>query len=61
MKDPAPNAAFGSSKSQPSAKALQAAIDKGLTSGISPHSIDEIFVEAKRRVRTAGQKDRDLL
>ena len=41
--------------------ALQAAIDKGLTSGISPRSIDEIFVEAKRRVGTAGQKDRDLL
>ena len=32
---------------------LQAEIDKGLASGISERSVDEIFAEAKRRGRAA--------
>jgi len=34
---------------QTGVKALQAAIDEGLTSGISPRSLDEILAEARAR------------
>ncbi len=34
---------------QSGVKALQAAIDEGLASGISPRSLDEIFAEARAR------------
>jgi len=34
---------------QTGVKALQAAIDDGLASGISPRSLDEIFAEARAR------------
>lgn len=35
-------------------QALQAAIDEGLASGISPRSLDEIFAEARARADQAA-------
>lgn len=37
---------------QAGVKALQAAIDEGLASGLSPRSLDEILAEARARGKT---------
>ena len=43
--------------SQTGVKALQAAIDDGLASGISRRTIDEIFAEARRRADNVTSDD----
>jgi len=38
-------------------KALQAAIDEGLASGLSPRSLDEILAEARARAESAAPRE----